>query len=212
MFQLGYQDVLQVISQETPVENLYNSLADFSRRMRRFAREIRTLQLSNIQRRTFVPVEDLYELMTRDFVSEACTACGLSPVETVEVVDFIMKGARKVFATLILIAEEPSIMQFIATDQYSRSSIDDKIPFRMEALEAIDPGIADSFYKQQWDFSAPYFTGQTSHRLLDDDVVLPFLSEEFIGEGGFGTVHQLVLHRASQSFAQALPDQVCHLS
>lgn len=149
--------------------------------------------------------------MTNDFVLDACIACCLRPEESPEVVQFIMKGARKIFAILILIREERTILKFIENDQYSKSNLDDKIPFSMETLRNIDPDIAEFFYIQQWEFSTPYITGDISHRVLDENVVLPFLQEKFLAEGSFGVVHEVVIHRCSQSLRHLQLDDVSNL-
>jgi hypothetical protein len=164
-----------------------------------------------VEGRVFIPEQTLYELMTRTFVSDVCSSCGVPLHQIEEIIEVIMYGARKVFAVLILISEELSILRFIENDQFSKSRLDDKIPFSMDILNVIDQAIAPVFLRQQWELSAPSFPGAISHRVLDKNIILPFIKEKQIGEGSFGVIYEVVLHPSSHSF-QELPEEVSILN
>ena len=109
--------------------------------------------------------------MTKPVVNAVCRDSGIRAINVDETTDDIMSGARRTFAILVLLGEEQKITKFIAKDQLQPSRIDDRIPFSMDALQDIDPEIAPSFYNQQWEFSAPSFSGWVTRRLLHSDIV-----------------------------------------
>jgi hypothetical protein len=117
-----------------------------------------------------------------------------------EIVEFVMHGARKVFAVLILISEELSILKFMGNDQFLNSEADQKMPFNIESLNIVDKVIALDFFRQQWNLCAPSFPDAVSHRVLDNNIILPFLEEVKFGEGSFGVLYEVVLHPSCQRF------------
>lgn len=175
--------------------------------MRHFAREIRALYCTNHETKSFVPEQNLYQLMTTEFTTAACSACQLPFHQTEGVVEFIMNGARKLFAVLILISEEPSILKFIENDQFLASSIDQKMPFSIGSLNDVDRTIAPDFFRVQWEFCTPTFPPAVLHRVLDNNIILPFLDEVKIAEGSFGVVYEVILHPSCQSICE-VPNEV----
>ena len=99
------------------------------------------------------------------------------------------------FAILTILRREGDIIHFITNDQLQGYRIDFRLPFPRASLELIIPDLADEFYEVQWQFTAPIFSRQFHHRLLDLDTVPPFTTSKFIGQGAFGRIHEVTLHR-----------------
>jgi len=149
----------------------------------------------------FVPHQRLYELMTRSVIRNALQEKGELPWYSLDgVVDKIMTGARRVFAILVMLnGEEKEILRFIEHDHFQGSPLDHKLPLSRASLDIMVPQIAGSFYEKQWEFSAPVFSKDIDHRLLDEFAVLPFIKDTKIDEGGFGEVFEITLHPGHQA-------------
>jgi hypothetical protein len=146
--------------------------------------------------RYFIPHRPLYELLTREVIFSTLKECEeIRHYHLDETVEKIVKGGRRIFAVLVLLkGEEKFITRFLKYDQFQRSSFDLRLPFPIYTLESIIPTIAADFHDMQWELVAPIFSRNVVHRFLDERVRLPFLRDNEIGEGGFGTVFEVRLH------------------
>ncbi|KAF3000785.1 hypothetical protein E8E13_005487 [Curvularia kusanoi] len=84
--------------------------------------------------------------------------------------------------------------------------IDLRLPFDCSTLSQLlsktNLAIAD-FEENQWEFIAPIFSRGTVHRELRPEFVLPFMKDDKIGRGAFGTVHEITLHPQNQDMEAA---------
>jgi hypothetical protein len=94
--------------------------------------------------------------------------------------------------------EEPLIVNFLRRDQLLRTRLDEKLPRQVDELVVIlkSKAIAEEFYEFQWQFLAPVFSELKVHRLLHEETILPFLAEEYLGQGGFGKVYRTRIHES----------------
>jgi hypothetical protein len=153
-----------------------------------------TLQQKNFESSYFVPTDELYELLSEQRVREAVVTSGIAIQHCEETISIIMSGARKIFAILILMKSEALIWNFIKHDQLQIETLDAKLPLSEAELErAINSGPAKLFFQKQWMFVSPYFRNDLSYRILEPDVVLPFIKSSFVGRGAFGTVFEVTL-------------------
>ncbi|KAL8689077.1 MAG: hypothetical protein Q9218_005166, partial [Villophora microphyllina] len=88
------------------------------------------------------------------------------------------------------------LTEFIEKDQFQAVKLDAKLPTTLPALEDILPSqtTAGEFFDLQWEFTSPEFTYSVLHRSLHPSSVLPFIGgSKDLGEGGFGTVTEVIL-------------------
>ncbi len=108
---------------------------------------------------------------------------------------------RRIFAILVLLGRPGDIADFLSAEVY-----DGNLPMSREEIRKVWPhGAPDEFENLQWRLLAPFF-GKSSeepsriyHYQLDDNVVLPFITDNSISapqkiSGGFGDVHRIRIH------------------
>ena len=134
--------------------------------------------------------------MNRDVVAEVIGSCDFPVFRKPEMVEIVMRGARRILAILIILRQENSFLRFIATDHFRIIDLDCKLPLPLADLSKILElaVVAKEFYDLQWTFVPPEFTYSAIHRSLDAQTILPFIGEpkEF-GEGGFGIITEVNL-------------------
>ena len=136
----------------------------------------------------FIPQNTLYDLLDEKALREACKP-HLKPGDLDDTVHTILRGAKKVFAILVVIDYIEDLNDLIHTDHFQASPFDHKLPFSIEFLESILPKLhAEEFYKNQWEFCPPFFTDSTIVRHLQPQTVLPYKRDEQFTTGGFGSV------------------------
>ena len=151
----------------------------------------------------FVPSHRVRDVMSAQSVRKVLLDSHMEPYHVNEAVEIITNGAWNVFAILVLIKHPQSIVSFIEDDRMQRGPIDHHLPFeRTKLKKLLNPMVAQDFYDKQWEFTAPSFSGSMFTRILPDEFVLPFLSDEDLGEGSFGTVHQIQVERSYQQFGR----------
>jgi len=102
---------------------------------------------------------------------------------------------------LVHIRQTKSIRQFIENDQFQGSSIDRGLPFDKAKLRGIlSPATANEFYERQWHFVAPKFSESVFTRTLPPEMILPFIKQQPLGEGGFGDVYNIEIASSHQLF------------
>lgn len=160
---------------------------------------IRALRCKNDEtQKFFVPDGALDECLDDAVAGKILSDNHFDPFEIKTAVDAIVNGGRKVFATLITIRRAEVIVHFIANDHLQGQRIDSRLPFSIESLHFIAPNIAEEFYEEQWHFTAPILSRQFHHRNLDAETILPFMQSKFRGEGAFGKVHEITVHKNHQ--------------
>ncbi len=153
--------------------------------------------------RYFIPSHRVREVMTSESVRKVLLDSQMEIYHVNEAVEIIKNGAWNVFAILVLIRQPRSIISFIKDDRMQRGPIDHHLPFELIKLkELLDEMVAQDFHDKQWEFTAPSFSGSVFTRILPDDFVLPFLSDEEFGEGSFGAVHRIEVEHSYQQFGR----------
>lgn len=162
---------------------------------------IDSLERKNVHSRYFVPHRDLHEVLTRDAIHEALQDSTVPGWRLKETIENVMNGGRRIFAILVLMDEVDSICKFIGNDQLEPVQLDSKLPYEIPSLEKIlSQATAKNFYKKQWKFSAPTFSRTILPRFLHNDTILPFLKDQYVGAGSFGTVFEIEVDPAHQRF------------
>ncbi|KAL8646583.1 MAG: hypothetical protein Q9226_006797 [Calogaya cf. arnoldii] len=162
---------------------------------------IMSLRIKNFESRNFVLYELLCGLMDHDLVTLVIGSCEIPVFRKQEIIQLVLYGARKVLAILIVLRQPSTIIRFIERDQFQASKLDSKLPLDLQALQGYLPShsIALEFYDLQWEFTYPEFFLTVLHRSLDPNTVLPFVGDpKYLGEGGFGTVTEVLLPQPLQ--------------
>lgn len=170
---------------------------------------MRGLRCQNAHRQWFIPQQSLRQLMSKDKIREALRESGTKAYLLDETTSFVFKNGVKIFSILILIHQSSLIDCFIKSDQLQ----DRRLPFDSEFLKneiLIDytQENAQEFYEKQWEFIAPEFFRGTLTRSLNKNVVLPFITNKEIDEGGFGTVYEIALHPDHQKLDNVFGQRV----
>lgn len=137
---------------------------------------------------------------------------GIMSYHVDELVETVFRGARRIFAILVLLkGEEKLISDFVRSDGFQLSALDSKLPFSKETLsEIVSTDTVDDFYSVQWEFVAPIFSRGILHRVLDPRTRLPFLFHRDTGkEGGFGHIYELEIHPENHRFTVIPGNSVC---
>jgi len=161
---------------------------------------IYSLRCKNHQSQCFVPRQSLFELLQQETIENALRETTPSQ-QLGELVQTILRGGRLIFSILIAINHVDYMIKFVERDQLQLSQLDDKLPYDLKTLETImQEAHALQFYDIQWVYIAPTFMPFVLRRHLADDIILPFLSEEFISCGGFGDVYRIAIDPKHQKF------------
>jgi hypothetical protein len=164
-----------------------------------FQRRVNEIRVENSDGRKFVPEKEFFELLSKQIVKDIVRA--ESPVYHVdEVVDFVIKDARKVFGILVLIGAITHLDRFIRKDQYRNRPIDDLIPFARDTLNGVlqDHYVVDLFFERQWEFCVPVISGRIMPRALELHTILPYLEDTVMDSGGFGSISKIKIHPSHQ--------------
>lgn len=152
-----------------------------------------------------IPQGSLEEVMTREIVHKAITACGkIERYQVEELVDFILRGAIKVFAILVLLkGEEELILRFVESDGLQKAALDARLPFHRSQIKALVPEeTVEDFDDRQWEFIIPFFSKAIIHRVMVSRTRLPFTLDKDTGkEGGFGRIHEIQIHPEYHDFS-----------
>lgn len=156
--------------------------------------------------RSFIPNKSLFNLLTEERIRAAVASSNkVLPYEVEELVKSILRGARKIFAILVLLkGEEGHISHFVRSDGFRKIALDHKLPFSEDALNQIlPPDAAHDFYHIQWELIAPVFSKGVVPRVLESQICLPFLHHRDTGkEGGFGHVFEFEIHPEHHRFSK----------
>lgn len=164
--------------------------------------------------RSFYPAENVAEVLTNEVVRQLVDLCIDEYVRRRETIALVRQGGRKLLIVLILINQLELLDKFIDTHTtHEKATLDTRLPFAQETLlemfakESNPDTLASSFFERQWEVLAPRFQPNFTHRTFADMQVLPFLfnSAKPVGEGAFGYVEKVELHRSHCGFPTASP-------
>ncbi|KAM7212536.1 Protein kinase-like domain containing protein [Rhypophila decipiens] len=174
----------------------------------------------------FLPVNELGRLLSEHNVRRALLAefPDLPTSTLIQVLEATRTGVplkmslKKIFAITALLGRPGDAVKFLKAGIY-----DSALPLPPESSKSASlyslPRVAiDEFLEMQWRVLAPYFSISPGsqqglyHFTLDDEVILPFVSDEHTSKeairGGFGEVFQVKIHPAHHNFDNfGLPGQ-----
>lgn len=159
-----------------------------------------TIGIENYEAKFYIPFAELDKFLDAEIVRKAIIESGLELPEQDEVIQTVLSGGKRLFAILVEIRCLPAIVKIIERDHLQDQPLDAKLPLDESYMVAL-LGESDgkSFYRKQWNFMAPLFRGDLSHRILDRATILPFSDNRRIGQGAFGTVYEVVIDARHQA-------------
>ncbi|KAL8878926.1 MAG: hypothetical protein Q9198_003363 [Flavoplaca austrocitrina] len=176
--------------------------------------ELEDLQSINCDQKPFIIHDSLKSLLDKKRVekilSELVAREKIQVYQQREIFKSILENGIRLFATLLSISRPERILDFIETDHFIHDQLDSRLPLSQEAVGHIlkDPKLCARFYQHQWRFFPPVFSADRSHRGLQCETRLPFVSCEELGEGGFGKVAKVGLPPLCQTFLQQSDGEV----
>lgn len=159
-------------------------------------RRIRELRIKSASSRRFIPEGTLTTSITRDEIRHVVAGFISPPEKVIEVVEYIITQALKVFSILAMSHHVNCIECFIHQDQLQPRRLDDLLPFSKETLHQIldDAAIEADFYETQWEFTSPVFSGKITIRALDRQTILPYLYDAKFAAGAYRSAHKIGIH------------------
>ncbi|OAL55032.1 kinase-like protein [Pyrenochaeta sp. DS3sAY3a] len=152
---------------------------------------LRKLRTRTAHQRRFIPALRLYELLSETAVHQALIAAKIKPHTVDEVLGHILKHGIRIFGVLVLTDQVAATLNFIEKGELQ----DQRLPFDTTTLGTLLPETAiDDFEESQWEVIALSFSRGTLHRSLRAEFILPFIKDEKIGGGAFGTVYEISIH------------------
>lgn len=160
---------------------------------------INRLRRPNIEGRYFIPEKALYGVVRATL--KRCEAINIYELD--HLAGIVYDGGRKTLGILLLDRHVRYIKKFVEGDQYQVSKMDDKLPVELQKLEKfMEPVHAQLFQQRQWEITSPVFSESILRRQLEDQTILPFIRDTYIGHGGFGTVYEIHLDAEQNMFSK----------
>ncbi|KAI1119941.1 kinase-like protein [Nemania abortiva] len=175
--------------------------------MEQLKTSLKALRRRNASRHWFIPSLSFDLVVTEEAVRQTLVEFEVPVYLQEETVAKVFQHGRRIFATLLLLGYQDYLSYFIESDQIE----DAKLPFKTEILVQevrLPAGKAADFEDRQWEVIAPTFRRGTLNRRLGEGTVLPFLKDERIGEGAFGTVYEVMIDADHQSLDFTFPERV----
>lgn len=159
----------------------------------------------NYEQAVFIPETCLRQLLNKTNVLAALQ--GHVPCHILEdVADAVLRGARKVFAILVLDGHAKYITKFLEADNMQTSCLDEQLPFDEPKLQQLMSDVhAAQFWRCQWKFCPPTLFETVICRSLQPETILPFRTVTRLGsQGSFGIMSLIEVdatehHIATQS-------------
>ena len=152
-------------------------------------------QLVTVHRRRFLPDAALSEVISEQAVADVISSTNLPYHEQKDLVEFVLRDAKKIFCILVWIRAVPSISSFFRSRE-----VDPRLPFKLEDLKniGVSNATAREFEITQWGYTAPVF--EKWARRLEPGHILPFKSDKSIpnAAGGYGAVRRVELYNVHQ--------------
>ena len=148
------------------------------------------------ERKIFYPPHDVRELLTLDRVGESLSkipSLSRDPRDVHRFSSLVWETSLTIFATLLLSGHEQHIVEFL----YRRET-DSRLPYTSESLYFVPRPVALEFVNRQWALRPVILQPGEIHRELEPREVLPFLDDQVVSEGGFGTVFKVRLEGTCQ--------------
>ncbi|OCK78363.1 kinase-like protein [Lepidopterella palustris CBS 459.81] len=147
----------------------------------------------------FLPTTELRAILTREEINISVAELDCADHERIGLAEKIYQDGLIIFAILTWMKHEAAIVNFRNHD-----ALDASLPLHEERAVEIVPEFGRVLATEiQWQFLPYTFTRDMCdyHRILDhSEVILPFIKEEPLAEGGFGQVYKMTVLSSQQQF------------
>ena len=155
--------------------------------------------------RFFIVFEDLQQSVSETLISEALQGIQYPEHRHTNLISTIFGKGLKVFSILTWIHQEEKILSFI-----EHNELDARLPMSKDRVRSVDNTVQDQFWNEvQWEYLPYHFLKNDFHRILPDEMILPFITDEQHAEGASGEIFKSTMHISQQSF---FPKMVCVFS
>ena len=159
---------------------------------------IRTNMVNSISEHHFLPDASLNTLFTLSTIEIVVEELLCAADERIGLSENIFREGKRVFAMLILMGEEASIVAF-----RSHSALDHHLPFSEDYAKRIAPEFGVSLAREfQWKIMPYHFTADMwqHHCEIEKERILPFVASEDIATGGFADIFKVTIWPSQQDF------------
>ena len=170
--------------------------------------KIDKLRTKSVDDRYFISQHDIHALLTTDVIAEAITECvqenAIPDHQGPHVVNRIANEGKIIFGILIWKKWLHKLIKCI-----EHNALDAQLPLDGARADEILGNIGWNFAQSvQWEFLPRILAPEMSvvHNRFRKEEILPFISEERLGEGSFGDVFKVSVPPSSQTM---FPKQVC---
>jgi hypothetical protein len=153
------------------------------------------LRIRSVSHRYFISFSALKSSLNKDLVVKALRQHGFAEQRIPRMAEVILSDGLRTFSILALLRQENLIEHFIDYEE-----LDSKLPMEKDVVHRISPLVSRQFWEElQWEL-CPHFFRRQMHRKIRPNEILPFVSEERIGEGAGGEIFQCAIAMPQQSF------------
>ena len=146
--------------------------------------------------RFFIVFEDLRREISESVVSGVIHEFDHPRHLHSKLVSTIVERGLRVFSILAWMHQEVKILSFIKHD-----CLDARLPMDEQQVSLIDGEVHHRFWKEiQWEYIPYRFVSGDFHRIVRDQVIIPFLSEQQWEEGSGGDLFKCTIPVPQQSF------------
>jgi hypothetical protein len=166
--------------------------------IRSLRRQLQNCRVRSESGQYFIPDMSIISLITSSAVQYAVSELQCNADERIGLADRIYEEGKKVFAILILMGEEDSVIKF-----RNHRFLDDKLPLSEEDAQAVSASFGAAFADYQWELLPETFTPRMweNHQEFGLKKILPFIERpQYVGEGGFGEVVKIKILPSLQAF------------
>jgi hypothetical protein len=145
----------------------------------------------------FIPQATVRNIFSPDIIKDAVAELTCAPQDRLGLVDDIHRRGTITFAILVWMGRADSIVRFRTCE-----CLDNQLPLLSEArAQEVSPEFGLSFVREyQWQFLPYTFEENMHYREIPDEVILPFVREEHVTDGGFGKISKLWIPFSMQNF------------
>jgi hypothetical protein len=190
------------VSASTPSDSALHNQMKGRRTLDRLASRVEDEMTRSVSGRYFILKSKVEEIFSYSELMKAVEEINCEPYERVGLADSIYKNRVLIFAILIKMMRPDHIVQF-----RTNICIDHNLPLTEKEAVDIVPEFGKSFaLEYQWQFLPYFFESDmsNSHQIIyHNDIILPIVGEEEVGEGGYGIVSRIDLSSMSQELVNS---------
>jgi hypothetical protein len=156
--------------------------------------------------KNFFPFSEVKEILTPDLIRKSISTLSFFENNELDVprfVNIILETCLRIFATLLVDGNEKFILGFLF-----RRYNDLAIPNTSEQLHFLPEEVMKSFLRTHWGFDYVVLCKDDIHRHINPKQVFPYIEDNRIGEGAYGTVFKVKTPTSCQKLIGSEDDEL----